>query len=103
MTEVSGQPIVNRSDSVAASYLKAQDFFMNPVAGAVTVFTANLGSVTPTSGTVAAGAGSFNFAQGFTTSGHTITAASSGNNFAPAGYFATQVSGNTVVVPFFNI
>ena len=108
MAEISGNPIVNRSDSVAASYLKAQDFPVNPVSGNISFFPVNLGSTTPTSGGVTsgggfAGAGSLSIVQGFTTSGHTITAAVSGAGWGPAGYFAIQVSGNTVVVPYFNV
>ena len=102
MAEISGNPNVNRSDSVAASYLKTQDYLLNPVSGNIATIAANFGSVTPTSGTVIAGAGSLNFAQGFTTSGRTITAAGSGT-FAPLGFFAVQVSGSTVVVPYFAI
>ena len=102
MAEISGQPIVNRSDSVAASYLKVQDQLVNPVSGNTPTLLVNTGQLTPTSGTIVAGEGSLNIAQAFTTSGHTITAAGSGV-FAPLGYFAVQVSGNTVAVPYFTV
>jgi hypothetical protein len=102
MTEISGNPNVQRSDSVAASYLKTQDYILNPISGAGISITVNAKDSTPTSGTVLAGMGSLNIQQAFTTSGRTITAAGSGI-FAPLGYFAVQVSGNTVVVPYFAI
>jgi len=108
MTEVSGQPIVNKSDSVIATYLKPQDYFMNPpTTGPLNLQYVQLNArdATPSSGglnQVAASGivGSVNIANSFTTSGRTITAAGSGI-FAPLGFFAVQVSGNTVVVPYF--
>jgi hypothetical protein len=107
MTEVSGQPIVNKSDSVIASYLKPQDYFMNPPQGTSTAFTfPNLtlndrspiltSGVTPINATI-------NITTGFSTSGRpnpTATALGSGP-FSPLGYFTINVSGNAVMVPYF--
>lgn len=106
MAEVSGQPIVNKSDSIAASYLKPQDYFMNPPAGGSSVFTVpNLslndqGSIPTSGGLTASGLCNVNIASAFTASGRTITAAGSGI-FAPLGFYAIKVSGMTCVVPFF--
>jgi hypothetical protein len=97
MTEVSGQPIVNKSDSVIATYLKPQDWFMNPPQGSNTVFTVPNLTINDQ---LLSGTGNLNVAGGFTTSGRTITAAGSGV-FAPLGFFGAKVSGNSVVIPYF--
>lgn len=89
MAEVSGNPIVNRSDCVAASYLKAQDNLTNPTSGG-TVSLNNIGTLgwLGTMNNVAV------------TSGRSLTATNSGA-FAPLGFVQIQVSGQNVVVPFF--
>lgn len=102
MTEVSGQPIVNKSDSVGASYLKAQDFFMNPPGGGDFAVSFNNAPGVPTSGGLSGFPGNLNFATSFTASGRVNTTAGSGP-FAPLGFFSIKVSGNPVVVPFFQI
>jgi hypothetical protein len=88
MTEISGQAIVNRSDSVAASYIKAQDYLFNPVSGGGGVSLPPVNSISFSPGT-------------FTVSGHTVTAAASGVGYGPAGYLSINVSGNAMVIPFF--
>jgi hypothetical protein len=88
MTEISGQPIVNRSDSVAASYLKAQDYLFNPTSGGGGVSLPPVNTISFSQGT-------------FTASGHTTTAAASGVGYGPAGYLQIQISGANVVIPFF--
>lgn len=85
MTEVSGNPIVNRTDNCAASYLKTQDFWFNPTSGN-SVAIQNISQLNWT-GTI-------------NQSGGTITAARSGT-FAPLGYMTINVSGGTVLLPFF--
>ncbi len=94
MAEISGNPIVNRSDSVAASYLKAQDFLYNPVSG-------NAVTLPPISTLSFLTAGLSGTPGAFTASGHSVVAAASGVGYGPAGYINIQVSGNNVVVPFF--
>jgi hypothetical protein len=84
MAELSGNPNVTRQDSVAASYLKTQDYQFNPLSGsAISVNVTTL-----------------NYTGTFTSSGSTATAGNSGP-FAPLGYFPIRASGATVVVPFF--
>ncbi len=84
MTETSGQAIVNRQDSCAASYLKTQDYQYNPLSGsAISVNVTTL-----------------NYTGTFPNSGAQVTAANSGP-FAPLGYFPIRASGATVMVPFF--
>jgi hypothetical protein len=94
MAEISGQPIVNRSDSVAASYLKAQDYLFNPVSGTAV-------SLPPVSTLAFTSTGVSGSAGTFTASGHTVLAAASGVGYGPAGYLQIQVSGANVVIPFF--
>lgn len=93
MAEISGQPIVNKADSVIASNLKLQDNVLNSAfSGAYTLWGVTLNGPNLTSG--------MNITGAFTASGRTNTAVGSGI-FAPLGFFSAQVSGGSVVIPYF--
>jgi hypothetical protein len=94
--QLSGVALVPHSEDVAASYLKTQDYFLNaPTTDgfAPVKLSVNMQALS--------GVSNFNIANGFLSgNARTVTAANSGP-FAPAGFFAVQVSGSVVQVPFF--
>jgi|SRR3954468_17403982 len=98
MAEISGNPIVNRSDSIAASYLKTQDYIFNPISSGAAIALQNITINAPN----VSGTSNLNFGGSFTTSGRTITAVGSGV-FAPLGFVNVLVSGNAVVIPYFAV
>jgi len=97
MAEISGQPIVNRSDSVAASYLKTQDYLFNPISSGAAISLQNIAINSANQ----SGVSNLNIGGGFLSgNARSITAANSGP-FAPLGFISIFVSGTQAVVPFF--